>query len=312
MKYNKPNIKISTINSIIRNVFNNHCTNLEEISGGQIARSYKFNIEAKGFYIQINQQNMSQGARTELERYNQFKDLGIPVRNIVRQEYYDDIHFVITEEVHGVALESLSENEVKELFPLIIEAAISISNVDISNANGYGWLNEDGNGMSPSWKTHINSVNEEESEELFYGKWHKLFDDTFLDKKAFDHYFSKLIKLNSSLPEDRYFQHGNFSLANILVHEKELQAIIDWQDARYGDFLYDLAYLSFWLSPSLNDFLIEIAKPYFETAYGPIENYYKRINSYKYFIGLDSLRFFAKSDQKAGYDYTRAILDKIY
>ena len=138
-----------------------------------------------------------------------------------------------------------------------------------------------------------------------------MFETTFLDKKTFLEYYEKLKALLDYLPEDRYFMHGNFSFANILVHNHKISAIIDWQDSRYGDFLLDLTFFVFWLSEELGDYITEQFKQYMESHNLNTANYYERIKCYKYYFGLDALRFFAKTDQKAAYDYALGLLERI-
>jgi hygromycin-B 4-O-kinase len=309
MKYDKPKVSQSLIESILGSIFDYPFKNLQENPEGEIARTYSFNIDKKKYYIQFNQLNMSQGNKIELEYYKRLKALNIPVRTIVKHGVINKIHYTITEEVKGCELRKLSENEIKELLPLVYKALLNIAKLDISNTIGYGWIKSDGNGMFSSWKDHINFVTEEEPDDLFYGKWFDLFDNTFLDRSIYDHYSQKMKNLFDSLPEERYFQHGNFSLANILINNKEISAIIDWQDARYGDFLYDFTYFIFWLPDAFGDFILENFKENYESINPKIEHFYERIKCYKYYLGLDSLRFFAKTDQKADYDYILSILE---
>ena len=311
MKYEKPTISKKDLEKVISNNFNIPFENLQEIPGGEIARTYSFNIGKNKFFLQFNQANMSGGTRTELDYFDRFKALNIPVRNVVKRDVINGIHYSITKEVKGKELQKLSETEIKELLPFIYDALINISKIDIKNTTGYGWFCSEGNGMFSTWRDHINFVMEEEPDELFYGKWYDLFETTFLDKRTYEKYYQKMKELLKYLPEDRYFMHGNFSFANILIHNKKISAIIDWQDSRYGDFLLDFTYFVFWLSDSLGNYIIENFKEHLESINMKNENYYERIECYKYYFGLDALRFYAKTDQKESYDYALKLLEKI-
>ena len=57
MKYEKPKISKKDLEKVISNNFNIPFENLQEIPGGEIARSYSFNIGKDKFFIQFNQAN---------------------------------------------------------------------------------------------------------------------------------------------------------------------------------------------------------------------------------------------------------------
>lgn len=311
MKYVKPKISKKDLEKIITNNFNIPFDNLKEIPEGEIAKTYSFNIGESKYFIQFNQANMSGGTKKELEYFDRLKALNIPMRIVVKRDAINGIHYAITEKVKGKRLQELSETEVKELLPYIFDALINISKMDIKNTTGYGWFSSGGNGWFSTWRDHINFVMEEEPDELFYGKWYDLFETTFLNKKTYELYYQKMKELFKYLPEDRYFMHGNFSYSNILVHNKKISAIIDWQDSRYGDFLLDFTYFVFWVSDSFGNYIIESFKQYLELKNMKTEFYYERIKCYKYYFGLDALRFYAKTDQKESYDYALKLLEKI-
>ena len=311
MKYEKPKIDSEKVSKIINNNFKLAISNLKEIKGGEIARTYSFTIEEENYFIQFNQLNMSQGTRLELKYYDKFKKLNIPVRTVVNQDVVDNLHYAITKEVKGVELQTLNETEMKSILPSIYELLSNISKLQIDNSIGYGWRNSEGNGMFETWKDHINFVMEEEPDNLFYGKWYELFETTFLEKSVYTNYFKKMNNLLKFLPEDRKFLHGNFSFTNILVNNQEISAVIDWQDARYGDTLFDFTYLILWLPKSLSNFIVNDYKNYLEAKNENTKDFYERIKCYKYFFCLDALRFYAKTDQKSNYDYIIELLKEI-
>jgi hygromycin-B 4-O-kinase len=311
LKYEKPPINKDEMNEIIQKEFDGFPEGLTLLPGGEIASTFFFSFDGKEYFIQFNQPNMSFGSRIELEFHNQLKKLNVPVRSIVTQDNYKDLHYSISEKVQGRQLQELDEYSIKEMLPQVYKTSLAISQLDISANSGYGWLDKNNNGMSASWTGHLNCVMAEEDNDLFYGKWHVLFEKTFLDRKIYEKYFGKMTDLYNHLPKTRCFQHGNFSLANILIDNDKISAVLDWQDSRYGDFIYDLNYFAFWLPFEFRQYILQDFKDYYEAAFEKLEHYQERIRCYSYFIGLDSLRFFAKSDKKDAYNFVLNILENI-
>jgi aminoglycoside phosphotransferase (APT) family kinase protein len=46
-------------------------------------------------------------------------------------------------------------------------------------------------------------------------------------------------------PEERRFLHGDDGFGNVLARDGEVTAVLDWLDAKDGDFVDDVAWLDF-------------------------------------------------------------------
>lgn len=140
---------------------------------------------------------------------------------------------------------------------------------------------------------------------MFYGEWHTLFQTTFLDRKVFD-YYDRMLKLLHKTPTARSLVHGGYGYGNVLVDSTEVTVVLDWTDARFGDPLFDLAYMDFW--PSGYD-LVDPYQRFCEERDITYEHYRERVQCYKYYSGLDAMRFFAKTENKNAHNSVIAILD---
>ncbi len=70
-----------------------------------------------------------------------------------------------------------------------------------------------------------------------------MFDERFLDRQYFDDILARMNYLLKYCPEERYLVHADFGFGNVLAHEGKITAVLDWTEARYGDFLFDVAWL---------------------------------------------------------------------
>ena len=97
---------------------------------------------------------------------------------------------------------------------------------------------------SQLWQDYLLSVGEEE-ESGFFGKWHRLFEDSFFGTAVYStNCATKCSDCLAYLPTERYLIHGDYGFNNVLADEGRVTAVLDWANAKFGDFLFDVAYLT--------------------------------------------------------------------
>jgi hygromycin-B 4-O-kinase len=219
-----------------------------------------------------------------------------------------NLHFAISARMPGQLLEKLPPSEVKQLLPELITILDAIHHIDVSTTTGYGVFNDQGVGFFASWRAYLCRISEEE-DGGFYGKWHHLFEDTFLERDLFERIYQQMQHLLDACPTERYLVHGDYSFHNMLAQDGKITAILDWIGAKYGDFVYDIAWLDFW-SPGL--YVREQFQEYYHKRQVIVPSYAERMLCYQCYIALDAMRFFAKGkDEKAYYWVREHILQKL-
>lgn len=101
-------------------------------------------------------------------------------------------------------------------------------------------------------------------------------------------------------PEERRLVHGGYDLSNVLGHEGRVTGVLDWIDARYGDFLYDIAGLDFWTP---GEGYAERCRSRYAADIPPA--YDERVLCYQCYHALDALRFHARTGDRGGYGWVR-------
>ena len=186
--------------------------------------------------------------------------------------------------------------------PALVETLDAIHAVDVSAAVGYGTFGDDGQGLFPSWHAYLTAIRDEEADGEYYGHWHALFATTVLERDVFDHIYKTMTRLLVLCPEVRALVHGDYGFGNVLVHVGRISAVLDWINAKYGDFLYDIAWLDFW-SPGAG-ISAHVAKHYAQKGVD-VPHYTERLQCYCCYIGLDAMRFFAKAGRADAYQWAR-------
>ncbi len=114
--------------------------------------------------------------------------------------------------------------------------------------------------------------------------------------RAFDDGYTALRSWVDRCPEIRHLVHGDLLYGNVLVDDARVSAIFDWQCATYGDFLYDVAWLTFWAAwyPALAaaDVGTAIVRHYEEIGF-TVPDLEDRLRTYELHIGLAHLGYYA-------------------
>jgi len=262
----------------------------------------------ESYVVQFTEPDLSMGLDIERRFGQRLSRAGVPLRTVICDGVHDGLMWTVTRKVRGERMTALPRDAYEASLPSVFDTLLALSSIDVSDTSGYGWLDADDEGGWETWEGHLSFVREEEPEKMFYGRWHGLFETTFLERRRFEEYFGRMTRLLEGLQVPRRLVHGGFGYDNVLVHEGKVSAVLDWQDARFGDPLFDVAYLDFW--PSGID-LVDRFEAHCGERGTLSDDYRRRIRCYKYYIGLDAMRFFAKTDNRGAYDGAVQILESL-
>ena len=112
---------------------------------------------------------------------------------------------------------------------------------------------------------------------------------------AYDQARARMCSLLDHCPDTRYLVHADL-LKNCLVEDTGVTAVFDWGCGMYGDYLYDLAVVTF-LAPQFQalkgiDVRSQAFRHYRREGAG-IESFDERLTCYQIHFGLDAMRVWA-------------------
>jgi hygromycin-B 4-O-kinase len=301
-------IDVPVVSQILEGCIGHAPAEVKRIASGQISSTFECIGTGASHIVQFTEPGMATGLDIERRFGQRLSQAGVPLREVVCDGVHDGLRWTVTRKVVGEGMTALSGEAYEESLPSVFDTLLSLSSIDVSDTEGFGWLDERGRGGWETWEGHLASVQEEEPEEKFYGKWHGLFETTTLERRRFEGFFRSMRRLLDGLEAPRRLVHGGFGYDNVLVHEGKVSAVLDWQDARFGDPLFDVAYLDFWDS---GVDLVDLFEAHCGERGVLHEGYRTRIRCYKYYIGLDAMRFFAKTDNRDAYEGAVQILERL-
>lgn len=299
MSYSKPTIDTDAILTLLRQQFADDITRLESIQSGHVAQTYSFAVREKDFIIRFN--TSSEAFEKDAYAYNNFSTADIPIPRIVNIGAINGLYYAISKKLPGTMVNYMTDAEFRKVIPSLMEVLDHIHHVDVRDQQNYGYMNARGVGQHTSWHEHITSIIEEDPAD-FFGRWHTLFQDSFLEKSVFDTIYQKMIDLLDYCPEERYLLHGDYGFDNVLAYEGKVTAVLDWALSQYGDFLYDVAYLNYF---AFQYNFQEYFRQFYASKGVSVPYYNERMRCYTCYIGLSAMRFFASMQLEREYVWAR-------
>ena len=297
----RPALTLENVRDLLQTLYPDGVQSLAALEGGQTAQGFAFEAENAAYVIRFSADNLSHRFHQDRAIAQTYGSASLPIPLITHIGEFEGRLYGISERAAGQTLERYPDLDQSAAVANLIAVHDAIRAADVSHTTGYGWMLKPGwAGLHDSWRAHIAAISEELPEDGFYQQWHHMFDDTFLEKDRFDAMYGRMVDLLPCCPEDRHLVHGGFGASNVVGHaDGTISAVIDWTDARYGDFVFDVAYCDLWWDFGIADRFLA----HWQAIGLDVPHFRERVLCYQLYTCLDSMRFFAKIDNRDGYDY---------
>jgi hygromycin-B 4-O-kinase len=215
-------------------------------------------------------------------------------------------YFAISERMTGDFIERLDGDRMRKLLPSLFGTLDAIRNVDVSGTSGFGVWGGDGHAPHASWRAALLDAADDRPTKRVHG-WRERLAASPAGSQAFDDAFERLQTLIGVCPEDRHLIHSDLLYYNVLVANDRIAAVLDWGSSMYGDFLWDVAWFTFW-QPWYSawreiDFAAEAAG-HFSSIDLDVPHMAERLRCYEICIGLDGLAYQAFARHWTNLDWT--------
>lgn len=271
---------------LLTGIFGRNNFNLQPIGNSVISKSWRYSLNSKQFILRISPRITD----FDKDKYcsEHFSSELIPIPKIIRIEKGENgLYYCISVKCNGEIIDNFEDKNIFNLIPLVLNLAYELRRIRISPEAKYGNFDGKGKAKFDTWKDYLtNTLAIDDFTRILY---------------------AKILKLIKYCPENKFLIHGDFGLNNILSDGSQITGIIDWGDAKYGDFLYDLAWICFWSStiPYERLFL-----NYYAQKGVPIPYYKERLLCYTCFLGINVLKFLQETKDKKTYGWVLKKLEK--
>ncbi len=301
MPYFKPQLTDEEVRTLLTERFAAPAGELRAVEGGQIAQTIAFSANGQDYILRINPPTAASFEK-DAYVYNHYASPRLPIPLINQLGTVGEFPYAISQMMPGKTMIGLSAAETASYILVLLETLDVIHASGVSDSTGYGAFDEHGIAPYNSWREFITSISDEHEPGTFYGRWHSLFDDTFLSHDVWERVYTAMVRLLDYCPEQRWLLHADYAFGNVLVQDGRITAVLDWANAMYGDFLFDVA----WLDHVLPDHqILDRCAAYYAAQGRTIAHYGERLLCYRYLIVLDSLRFYAQVGKEVEYNAIR-------
>jgi hygromycin-B 4-O-kinase len=304
----RPIVPIEQVSTLLQQHFHTPILDLLSVEGGQVARVFSFRTQEQEYIVRFNADKMlDSNFPKEAYVLRKLAGTALPLAPVLHIGQVKDLHVAISRKLPGKMLQEHTPEEALALVPQILELISIAHSIDTSETQGYGVFGYQGRGAAASWHASLLSVAEEEDERDYFGKWHRLFDETFLERDLFEYLYQRMKELLVFCPQERTLLLKAFDTRNLLAEHGKITAVLDLLNASYGDRIYDIVALDFWWPSSgiREAFLADQQQCGRDLSF-----YAERLLCYECHHALDGLRFFAKSGNEQGYQMVRTIIQQ--
>jgi hygromycin-B 4-O-kinase len=292
MNMEKVNLTKRQVRAVITSAMGDGLRDLSPIDQGAWSSTYAFRL-GEGEYI-VRFSPLDEDFRRD-QFACRFSSPQIPVPKIVEIGEAFGGYYAISEQAPGVAIDLLAAEEVQEVVPAVLRLLDALRQADVSSTHGFGGWEVDGNGTFESWKDSLLAINTDHPDGRISG-WREKLAASSYGTKRFDRFYAQFAVTLEDCPEARHLVHADLLHFNLLVDQGKITAVLDWGCAKYGDFLYDLAWFTFWAPwfPAMQGIdWRELSRRYYAERGIAIPDFDRRLAAYELHIGLDSLAYCA-------------------
>jgi hygromycin-B 4-O-kinase len=231
--------------------------------------------------------------------FSRYSSPDLPIPNVFAiGAAHDGVHFAVSERAHGVFLEDLDAAAMERALPALFRTLDAMRAADLSASTGFGAPLRNYDGERETWHDFLLAVAEDDPalpDNPVRGWW-KALESRPEAVRTFRDAYAALTSRVDACPEARHLFHGDLLYGNVLVDGDRVSAVFDWQCACYGDFLYDLAWLTFWAPwyPGLAAVDVRAAaRRHYDAIELDVPEFATRMYCYELHIGLAHLGYHA-------------------
>jgi hygromycin-B 4-O-kinase len=272
--------------------FGSSLTEVAELGHGAWSRAFSFRVDARELVIRFGQHRVDYEID---QRAMGYATADLPVPAVIEIGSALGGAYAISERRHGRFLESLDAESWHLLLPALWRA---LDAMRAQPEQWPEWLLEQpqlADGPGGRWGAQLLASLEDRPDERVSG-WRATLarfrdlDELFADARG------QFIELLVSCPTAGHLIHSDLLNRNVLVAEdaERLSAVFDWSCQRRGDFLYDIAWLTFWAPwhPGLAAADIRAgALQHYKGLSVPVPGFEERLSCYELHIGLEHLAY---------------------
>lgn len=293
----------SLISSMVKKATGSEALSIEKLIQGEVNEVYDVVAGGQNIIVRISRQG-PENFETEETIIRIALQAGVPAPKVLLLESAstetEELTFCIEEKIEGKPLKELLKTlDSETLKAILVQSGEILSRIHSLETDRFGPL--DRQVFYHSWTEYLFRKEENRREIIEYGAKVGLLPDVV--DKAFSIQKQNLGVLEIQIP---YILHGDFSPKHILTNGKTVTGIIDFEDAKGGDPVRDIAWMNFFYEDSVNlDWFLE---GYDKNKTG--KDFELKMRLLKLNLGLDLLDYYGSEGNISGLKFSKRKLEE--
>lgn len=283
-------LEITEIESFLHTHLNQTVSDVAYLGQGVWSQAFSFRNLDKDYVVRFGLYS-DDFKKDQIAAAYAASDLPIPKLLEIGQAFGRS--FAISERAFGNMLDGLDEPQMAQIVPAVFQMLDAMRNTDINTTTGYGNWNTEKVAPYLTWQEYLLDVWNDPITSRTYG-WRASLQNSPMGEEPFNKAFNVLKSLVEKCPKERYLLHTDLLHYNVLVQDSKISAVIDWGNAMYGDFLYELAGLIVWSPwyPAMQNIdWAKEAQNHYKKIGLDVPNFEERLRCYEISIGLNGMSY---------------------
>jgi aminoglycoside phosphotransferase (APT) family kinase protein len=291
---------VGLVEEMVKKAIGSNLAERKQIIAGEVNEVYDVTTENnRDIIVRITRQGRS-NFEAEEKAIRLARIAGVPAPKVLLIEESlsnpDNLTFCVEEKIEGEPLGEIMESLDRETFhSLISEAGEMLSKIHKITVDNFGPL--DPKRSLKTWEDFIFRLEKRKRGVLSAGKHMGI--DSELINKAFG-----ILRRNERLfhLNEAHLIHGDFSPKHLLVVNNHINGIIDFEGAKGGDPVRDLAWLNYFY---YNSFPFDWVKEGYRNKSVFDKDFDLKMKLYRLHMGLDFLEYYNSEKNEAGLSFTK-------
>ena len=237
----KPKLAISQIADWLADRYDGEVKDIAPISGGFWSAAYTYRVGEAEFVLRFS--DMADGFAIDAAAM-QFTAPDLPIPEVIEVGEALDRHYAISRRHFGRFVEEVSLEDADAVGGAMARLLAALRAVPSAADDAVVWYEPDG---TLTWHDWLRNGLVDNPDSIS-GGWRKKLAQNSRIEAIFSACESRIEALLPYCPERRDLVHGDLLHQNVLICEDatRVTAIFSWKCSARGDFLYDLAWCTFW------------------------------------------------------------------
>jgi aminoglycoside phosphotransferase (APT) family kinase protein len=296
------------VRSFLDEYFGESVDHVELLGAGDWSRAFAFDHEGRAFVARFGKYRED----FEMDRIAMdFARPGLPVPRVLDIGPAFGESFAISERHVGRFLDSIGTNESERLAQGVLQLLDALRDVPVDQNASARWP-----GVEPhlSWRDWLTTSVEDDGNERV-GGWRTELAKAPEIEAVYTRSVREMLALVADVPATLHVVHRDLLNRNVLVDDTcQVTAVYDWGCSIYGDYLFDVAWFTFWAPWMAGVGTLDMAervRSHLRETGADVTNFDERLRCYELQIGAEHLGYQTVMNDPAERAKVAARLDEV-